>query len=245
MSAVGQRAVALERLVDGLVERRIVAGRVGVPDLVIARDSGLAQRLDLPERDLGERQRAFVLVACAVISSFRSKLKLLGHAFTARRAVRNARNLGASDERAVNKRMRAARATMQFTALRIDFCGARSGGKPESAFPAAQAFSGTGRSRNAGRCEVSASSALLAGAAAAAGMRAIFEAGERCAGGARRCARAAVAARLARCACGRRLLRLHSLPAAGRARSLCRESAADQLLDRRDRLGVVRAGARW
>ena len=63
----GQRAVARERLVDGLIERRIVAGRVGVPDFVIARIGGLAQRLDLSERDLGERQRAFVLVGLPVI----------------------------------------------------------------------------------------------------------------------------------------------------------------------------------
>ena len=58
---VGQRAVLRQRLVDGLIERRVVAGRVGVPDLVIARRCRLAQRLDLAERDLGERHRAFVL----------------------------------------------------------------------------------------------------------------------------------------------------------------------------------------
>jgi len=49
-------------LVDLLIEMRIVAGRVVVPDLVHARGGGLAQRLDLTERDFGERHRAFVLV---------------------------------------------------------------------------------------------------------------------------------------------------------------------------------------
>ena len=59
---VGERAVLLQRLVDLLVERGVVAGGVGVPDLVIARRCRLAQRLDLAERDVGERHRAFVLV---------------------------------------------------------------------------------------------------------------------------------------------------------------------------------------
>ena len=59
---LGQLAVARQRLVDDLVERRVVAGRVGVPDLVIARLGGLPQRLDLAKRDFRERHRAFVLV---------------------------------------------------------------------------------------------------------------------------------------------------------------------------------------
>ena len=46
-----QRAVAADGLVDGLIERRIVAGRVCVPDFVVARVGGLTQRLDLAERN--------------------------------------------------------------------------------------------------------------------------------------------------------------------------------------------------
>jgi hypothetical protein len=57
-----QRAVARQCLVDGLIEWRIVARRIGVPDFVIARIGRLAQRLDLPERDLRERECAHVLV---------------------------------------------------------------------------------------------------------------------------------------------------------------------------------------
>src|SRR4029079_19174878 len=52
----------LQCLVDLLVEGRLIAGRVGVPDLIIARGCGLAERLDLAERDLGERHRALVFV---------------------------------------------------------------------------------------------------------------------------------------------------------------------------------------
>lgn len=58
----GQLAVARQRLVDDLVERSVVAGRVDVPDLVIAGDCGLLQRPDLTERHLGERHRAFVFI---------------------------------------------------------------------------------------------------------------------------------------------------------------------------------------
>src|SRR5262245_2478317 len=60
---IRQRALAGEHLVDMLIERRIVAGGVGVPDFIVARISRLAQRLDLAERDLRERHRALVLVA--------------------------------------------------------------------------------------------------------------------------------------------------------------------------------------
>ena len=59
---VGQRAVLRQRLIDHLVERRIVAGRVGVPDFVIARVSWLPQRLDLTQRNFRERQRTFIFV---------------------------------------------------------------------------------------------------------------------------------------------------------------------------------------
>src|ERR1051326_588131 len=57
-----QRAFASERFVDVLIERGVVAGGVGVPDFVIARVRRLAQRLDLAEGDLRERQRALVFV---------------------------------------------------------------------------------------------------------------------------------------------------------------------------------------
>ena len=58
----GQLAVARQRLVDDLVERRIVSGRVDVPDLVIAGNGGLPERFDLAERHLGKGHRAFVFV---------------------------------------------------------------------------------------------------------------------------------------------------------------------------------------
>jgi hypothetical protein len=58
----GQLAVARQRLVDDLVERRIVSGRVDVPDFIVARDGGLPEGLDLAERDFGECHRAFVFV---------------------------------------------------------------------------------------------------------------------------------------------------------------------------------------
>jgi hypothetical protein len=61
---VGRRqgAVAAEHLVDALVQRRLVAGRVGVPDLIVARMRGLPQRFDLSDCDFRERESAFVLV---------------------------------------------------------------------------------------------------------------------------------------------------------------------------------------
>ena len=59
---LGQLAVARQRLVDDLVERRIVSGRVDVPDFIIAGDGGLPERLDLAKRDFGEGHRAFVFV---------------------------------------------------------------------------------------------------------------------------------------------------------------------------------------
>ena len=59
---LAEHAAGLERLVDALVERGVIAGGVGVPDLVIARSGRLAQRLDLPERDFRERHGAFVFV---------------------------------------------------------------------------------------------------------------------------------------------------------------------------------------
>ena len=58
-----ERAFFLECLVDDLIERRIVTGRVVVPDFVVARRSELGQGADLTERDFGERNRPFVLVA--------------------------------------------------------------------------------------------------------------------------------------------------------------------------------------
>ena len=58
---IGQVAVLLQRFVDRLIQRRIVAGRVGVPDLIVARDRRLTQSLDLAQCNLGECKRAFVL----------------------------------------------------------------------------------------------------------------------------------------------------------------------------------------
>ena len=60
---IGEVAVRLQRLVDLLVEGRVVARRVGVPDLVIAGDRRLMQRLELAQRDLGIRHRSLMLVA--------------------------------------------------------------------------------------------------------------------------------------------------------------------------------------
>ena len=59
---LGQLAVARQRLVDNLVEGRIVSGRVDLPDFIIARDRGLPERFDLAKRYLGEGHRALVFV---------------------------------------------------------------------------------------------------------------------------------------------------------------------------------------
>ena len=59
---LGQLAVARQRLVDDLVERRIVAGGVDVPDFIIAGDGGLPQRFDLAQRKFGKSHRAFMFV---------------------------------------------------------------------------------------------------------------------------------------------------------------------------------------
>jgi hypothetical protein len=59
--ARAERAAACQRYVDGLVERRIEPGRIGVPELEIARRRRLPQRPDPPERDLCERNCALVL----------------------------------------------------------------------------------------------------------------------------------------------------------------------------------------
>src|SRR6185312_3773015 len=58
----GQLAVARQRLVDDLVERRIVASRVDVPDFIVARHGGLPERFDLAKRNFGEGHGAFMLV---------------------------------------------------------------------------------------------------------------------------------------------------------------------------------------
>ena len=52
---VGQRAVLRQCFIDGLIERRIVACRVSIPDIIIARRRRLAEYLDLPKCDFGER----------------------------------------------------------------------------------------------------------------------------------------------------------------------------------------------
>jgi hypothetical protein len=59
---LGQSAVARQRLVDDLVERGVVSGRVDVPDFIVAGDSGLPEGLDLAKRDFGEGHRAFMFV---------------------------------------------------------------------------------------------------------------------------------------------------------------------------------------
>ena len=59
---LGQFAVAGQRLVDDLVERRVVSGRVDIPDFIIAGDRGLPKRLDLAKRHFREGHRAFVFV---------------------------------------------------------------------------------------------------------------------------------------------------------------------------------------
>ena len=52
-------AVTLQRFIDDAVDGGVVAGRVNVPDLVVARDGALPQRLDLTERNVGECVRSF------------------------------------------------------------------------------------------------------------------------------------------------------------------------------------------
>ncbi len=59
---VGEWGLAGDEVVDGLVEAGIVAGRVGVPDLEIARMRAQLQRLDLIERCFSEGERSLVLV---------------------------------------------------------------------------------------------------------------------------------------------------------------------------------------
>jgi hypothetical protein len=58
----GRLAAARQGLVDDLVELRVIAGRVDVPDFVIAGDGGLAERSDLAKRDFREGHCAFVFV---------------------------------------------------------------------------------------------------------------------------------------------------------------------------------------
>jgi hypothetical protein len=58
-----ERAFLRQRVVDGAVEPRAVAGGVLIPDFEIARRSGQAERADLLERDLCEGECTFVLVA--------------------------------------------------------------------------------------------------------------------------------------------------------------------------------------
>src|SRR5580700_4537686 len=57
-----ERAVACQDVVDRLIQRRIIAGGIAVPDFEMARGSRLAQRLDLSKGDLRECHRAFVIV---------------------------------------------------------------------------------------------------------------------------------------------------------------------------------------
>jgi hypothetical protein len=49
-----ERAFLRELLVDRVVERRVAAGGVLIPDLEIARRGRLAERANLLKRDLGE-----------------------------------------------------------------------------------------------------------------------------------------------------------------------------------------------
>jgi hypothetical protein len=62
---LSMRSVVLiweRRLVDDLVERSVVSGRVDVPDLVIAGHRGLPQRPDLAKRHFRERHGAFMFI---------------------------------------------------------------------------------------------------------------------------------------------------------------------------------------
>jgi hypothetical protein len=62
---LGEPAFADQGLVDALVERLIVAGGVGVPDLEIARSGLVPQRPDLTQGGFGIGERASKLVVIA------------------------------------------------------------------------------------------------------------------------------------------------------------------------------------
>jgi hypothetical protein len=59
---IAQRAFLRQGIVDRLVEVRVVAGRVLVPDFEISRQSGLVEGTNLLEADPGEGKCSFVLV---------------------------------------------------------------------------------------------------------------------------------------------------------------------------------------
>src|SRR5450631_1203470 len=98
---LGQLAVACQCLVDDLVERRIVSGRIHVPDLAIARDRCLPKRLDLSQRDLGEGECTVVFVKQVDHGSFPH-----GEASRSPASINQSLNNGATvseeNERAVN-----------------------------------------------------------------------------------------------------------------------------------------------
>jgi hypothetical protein len=71
-----ERAFLRQRVVDGGVKSRAVAGGVLIPDLEIARRRRQAERADLLERDLGEGECTFVLVAWHGHSSLAIQLKI-------------------------------------------------------------------------------------------------------------------------------------------------------------------------
>ncbi len=58
---LSQLAVAGKRLIDDLVQGTVVARRIDVPDLVIARHCCLAQGSNLTQSNLSERHGAFML----------------------------------------------------------------------------------------------------------------------------------------------------------------------------------------
>jgi hypothetical protein len=58
-----ERTFLRERIVDGAVEPGVIAGGVLILDFEIARRRGQAERANLLERDLGEGECTFVLVA--------------------------------------------------------------------------------------------------------------------------------------------------------------------------------------
>ena len=58
-----ERPRSTQAAVNGLIEVRVVPGRLGVEDLTVSRDRGEAESLDLSKGDLSERHRALVFLA--------------------------------------------------------------------------------------------------------------------------------------------------------------------------------------
>jgi len=141
---LGQLAVARQRLVDDLVEGRIVSGRIDVPDFIIAGDSGLPERLDLAKRHFREGQCAFVFVEHLHVPKIASVLPVVPNAISRNNAIK----LTDESERPVNGFHRVAAED------KTGFCSSGfAGANFVGPVLLDQTRARTGRNRKAGRCE--------------------------------------------------------------------------------------------